>query len=70
MTLLKKEYEITPFTLAVIPERIDDIRTGTRVLEEHNQYVLRYSPRKIMDNACKFFGSSLRGLKVMVVIKI
>ncbi len=33
----------------------------TRVIEEDAEYVVDHSPTKIIDNACRFFGSSLKG---------
>lgn len=62
MIMLKDSptYEITPLTMAVIVEdKNGDLRT--RILEEHTEYYVNTSPSKIIDNACKFFGSSLKG---------
>lgn len=33
----------------------------TRVIEEDAEYVVDHSPTKIIDHACRFFGSSLKG---------
>ncbi|MGJ9459348.1 competence protein ComK [Oceanobacillus sp. CF4.6] len=54
-------HEITPFTMAVIAEH--DVKGDqiTRVLEEDAEYVLDGTPTKIIDDACRFFGASLKG---------
>ncbi|MBB6454727.1 competence protein ComK [Salirhabdus euzebyi] len=61
MNFDKTEYEISPFTVAVIPEWLENGEAGARVLEKNNEYVITQSPRKLIDQACKFFGSSLKG---------
>ncbi|TFJ93551.1 competence protein ComK [Lentibacillus salicampi] len=54
-------YEVTPLTMAVIPHQDEGGRSGARVLEEQEEYSVHSSPSKMIDRACKFFGSSLRG---------
>ncbi|RDW18508.1 competence protein [Oceanobacillus arenosus] len=54
-------YEVTPLTLAVVAEKGRNGETITRVLEEEVEYVVDFSPSKVIDYACKFFGSSLKG---------
>ncbi|MDY0406214.1 competence protein ComK [Virgibacillus sp. 179-BFC.A HS] len=54
-------YEITPLTLAVISRPNKDGKIETLALEEHDEYRVQHSPSKIIDQACKFFGSSLKG---------
>lgn len=54
-------YEVTPLTMAVIAQQNENGHTSTRVLEEKEEYVIPRSPSKMIDSACKFFGSSLRG---------
>lgn len=54
-------YEVTPLTMAVIAQPDENGNTSAAVLEEQEEFVVHSSPRKIIDNACKFFGSSLRG---------
>ncbi|QKY68529.1 competence protein ComK [Lentibacillus sp. CBA3610] len=54
-------YEVTPLTMAVIAQQDENGNTSSRVLEEQEEYVILHSPSKMIDNACKFFGSSLRG---------
>ncbi|SET00294.1 competence protein ComK [Salinibacillus kushneri] len=67
--LKKTEYEISPFTLAIVPEFLENGMTGSIALEEKNEYSIRQSPRKLIDEACKYFGSSLRGFGVMEILK-
>lgn len=52
-----KEYEINSSTLAIIPvsEKV------SRVMEEENVYLVNKSTTKIIDDSCKFFGSSYLG---------
>ena len=49
-------YEINDETLAIIPEK-----KGTRILEINNEYKVIDNPYTIMENSCKYFGSSLEG---------
>lgn len=52
-----KDYEINSSTLAIIPvsEKV------SRVMEEENVYLVNKSTTKIIDDSCKFFGSSYLG---------
>ena len=52
-----EEYEITKNTLAIIP--IDSKRS--EVYEYEETYVINKNSTKIIDDSCKFFGSSLNG---------
>lgn len=53
-------YDVTPLTLAVLAK--SDTKDSTPcVLEEEAEYAIDYAPSKMIDYACKFFGSSLRG---------
>ena len=54
---MKHEYEINNSTLAVIS--IDD--TTCKVLEEEAEYTVNKSSYEIIDNSCKYFGSSYKG---------
>lgn len=65
---LKKEmrylpyYEVTPCTMAIIHQFDEETREPiSLVLEEDIEYVVPLSPNKIVDDACKFFGSDLKG---------
>ena len=50
-------YEINDETLAILP--YDNERA--RVIEINDEYIVEESPYEIMENSCKYFGSSLSG---------
>ena len=50
-------YEINDETLAILP--YDNERS--RVIEMNDEYIVEESPYEIMENSCKYFGSSLSG---------
>ena len=52
-----ENYEITPMTLAIIPLE----KSKSRILEEDGCYIVTKSTKEIIDNSCKFFGSSYAG---------
>ncbi|GAB4073930.1 competence transcription factor ComK [Barrientosiimonas marina] len=54
-------YEVTPLTMAIIREQSEDGSARSCILEEQDEFAAYHTPSKIIDNACKFFGSSLRG---------
>ncbi|WP_341457197.1 competence protein ComK [Oceanobacillus zhaokaii] len=54
-------YEVRPLTMAIVAEKNQKGEPITRVLEEEIEYVVDFPPSKVVDYACKFFGSSLRG---------
>ncbi|MFD1067879.1 competence protein ComK [Oceanobacillus locisalsi] len=53
--------EITPYTLAILSEKDDNGKTVTRVLEDDTEYVLQGKPTKVIEYACAYFGSDLKG---------
>lgn len=53
--------EITPLTMAVIAQEDDNGQVSTYVLEEEQEYVVHHTPSKLIDHACSYFGSSLKG---------
>jgi|SRR5690625_1084259 len=57
----KHFYEISPLTMAVIPERDETGATNTVILEEEGSYQIPSSPTRLIDLACRYFGSSLQG---------
>lgn len=61
MKSLQTEYEISPATLAIIPDRNDFGVSGSLVIEKQNDFFVPVTPKKLIDQACKFFGSSLKG---------
>ncbi len=52
-------YEISEGTLAIVPENEDT----SKVLEDNKEYVIDKNPFQIMDESCKYFGSSYNGRK-------
>ena len=54
---MKKEYEINPSTLAVLGIN----KNISRVIEEDEEFYVEKSAMSIIDNSCKFFGSSYSG---------
>lgn len=54
-------YEISPMTMAVIPKQDESGKTHTIILEETGEYYVPSSPTRLIDLACRYFGSSLRG---------
>jgi len=54
-------YEITPLTTAILVHRDKTGRVSTRILEEKEEIIVSQSPTKVVDYACRFFGSSLKG---------
>lgn len=54
-------YEITPQTIAVLAVKGESGKTKSLVLEESAEYGVLHAPSRVIDNACKYFGSSLKG---------
>ena len=52
-----ENYEINKETLAIIPIEEE----LSRIIEEKNEYTVKASVLKIIDDSCKFFGSSYEG---------
>lgn len=55
------DYEITPLTMAVLANENELGLDNALIIEEDCEYNVEHWPTKIIDEACKFFGSSLRG---------
>lgn len=53
-------HEITPFTMAVLAQYGKD-NAYTCILEAEEEFFIDLSPTKLIDNACKSFGASLKG---------
>lgn len=55
------EYEITPYTLMVLP-----IHYGTkvysRIIELEDDFISPFKPMDIMKKSCEYFGASYEGL--------
>lgn len=52
-----KNYEINLETLAIIPLNA----TSTRIVEKNNDFIVNSSSMKIIDDGCRFFGSTYTG---------
>src|SRR5699024_7385175 len=56
--------EVTPLTMAILPQYDENGCSGSHILEEFEEYFVNYSPSKMVDYACKFFGATLRGRQI------
>ena len=52
-----KEYEISSNTLAIIPVG----ENKSKIIEKDNTYIINESPNRIMDESCRYYGSSIGG---------
>ena len=53
------EYEINKGTLAIMPNNIDE----SLVYEDDERFLIHQSPFQIMEDSCKYFGSTYEGRK-------
>ena len=53
-------YEINEDTLAIIPKD----NKITIVYEKYNNYIVKQNIKEILNNSCKYFGSTLDGRKI------
>lgn len=51
------EYEINNETLAILPYKGE----FSEVIEQHHNYVIKQSPKQIIEDSCKYYGSSYEG---------
>ena len=56
---INMNYEISKGTLAIVPKENE----GCIVYEDDNQYVISQTPFQIMEESCKYFGSTYEGRK-------
>ena len=54
-------YEVSPLTMAIVAIETAEGAIETQVYETDATYLVRQTPLKLIDYACRFFGSSLRG---------
>ena len=52
-----KDYEISKDTLAVIPVG----EKKSKVIEKDCSFIINHSPNRVMDDSCKYYGSSMDG---------
>ena len=53
------KYEISKGTLAIVPNE----KESSLVYEDEERYIINDSPFKIMEDSCKYFGSTYNGRK-------
>ena len=53
------KYEVNKGTLAVMPNDLE----SSLVYEDENRYIINEKAYKIMDDSCKYFGSTYEGRK-------
>ena len=53
------KYEISNGTLAIVPNEKDN----SLVYEDDERYIIEDKPFKIMEDSCKYFGSTYEGRK-------
>lgn len=51
------KYEINEETLAILPYDLE----CSRIIEKDDEYIVKETPYKIMENSCRYFGSSFEG---------
>ena len=53
------KYEISQGTLAIVPTEADN----SLVYEDNERYIINEKPYQIMEESCKYFGSTYKGRK-------
>lgn len=53
------KYEVSNGTLAIVPNE----ENSSLVYEDEDRYIVEQTPFKIMEESCKYFGSTYRGRK-------
>lgn len=53
------KYEISKGTLAIVPNE----KKGSVIYEDNDRYIVSESPFEIMEESCKYFGSTYEGRK-------
>ena len=53
------KYEISKGTLAILPNE----KNSSVVYEDDERYIIKQTPFKIMEDSCKYFGSTYEGRK-------
>ncbi|MGM7719387.1 competence protein ComK [Metabacillus sp. Hm71] len=61
-----EDYIINRFTMAIIP---DSNRMYSEVIEYEEEVVVHKRPMEIIDQSCRYFGSSYSGTKVIQLLK-
>lgn len=56
-----KDYELSSLTMLMLPKFDCYGHIYTKVLEEHREVIVKKSPRQIIESACIYFGSTIKG---------
>ncbi|KGX92632.1 competence protein [Pontibacillus halophilus JSM 076056 = DSM 19796] len=56
-----RNYELSPYTLAILPAELEGVNGASEVLEEEGNHYVRATPKTLVDRSCRYFGSSLKG---------
>lgn len=56
-----QEYEIHDETMALLPHFDDYANLHTIVMEETGAFIVPLSPKKLIDESCRYYGSSYEG---------
>lgn len=59
--IVNYDVEVTPLTMAVLSQETETGELGTHILDERLEYIVQTTPTKIIENACKYYGSTLEG---------
>ena len=59
---LVDEYEITPYTLAILPIKYGS-KIYSRIIELENDFISPVKPIEIINRSCEYFGASYAGRK-------
>ena len=54
-------YEVSPLTMAILAVENENGVISAQIFESETDYLIDKSPVKMIDHACRYFGSSLRG---------
>lgn len=54
-------YEVSPLTMAILAVENENGVINAQIFESETDYLIEKSPVKMIDHACRYFGSSLRG---------
>ncbi|KGP90779.1 competence protein [Pontibacillus chungwhensis BH030062] len=61
MDMWKDRFEVSPFTQAILADERADGKIISLVMEGDESFYVNQSPKRMIDHACKYFGSSLKG---------
>lgn len=59
---LVEEYEITPYTIAILPVNYGS-KVYSRIIELEAEFISPFKPIEIINKSCEYFGASYEGRK-------